>query len=73
MNKDVNTYVRGCTLCAISKPINYKICMYTPLLVPSNPWDSVSMDYTRGHKPHIFNFIGIYVSSIHSISSKEIN
>jgi hypothetical protein len=38
----------GCSLCATSKPSNRKLGLYTPLLVPSRPWESISMDFVGG-------------------------
>ena len=35
-------------MCAKSKPINRKVGFYTPLLVPSHPWESVSTDFVGG-------------------------
>jgi len=35
-------------MCAKSKPSNKKLGLYTPLLVPSRPWESVSMDFVGG-------------------------
>ena len=35
-------------MCAKSKPSNRKLGLYTPLLVPSHPWESVSMDFVGG-------------------------
>eukprot|EP00253_Pinus_taeda_P025300 PITA_25300 len=32
----------------ISKPSNRKIGLYTPLMVPSRPWESVSLDFVGG-------------------------
>ena len=48
MNESVSRYVRGCFLCATSKPSKIKLCLYTPLLVPSRPWESISMDFVGG-------------------------
>jgi hypothetical protein len=48
MNESVSRYVRGCLLCATSKPINQKLGLYTPLPVPSRPWESISMDFVGG-------------------------
>ena len=48
MNETVSRYVRGCTMCAKSKPNNTKLGLYTPLPVPSHPWESVSMDFVIG-------------------------
>jgi hypothetical protein len=48
MYENVSKYVRGCTMCAISKPSNRKLGLYTPLPIPSRPWESVSMDFVGG-------------------------
>ena len=48
MNETVSRYVRGCTMCAKSKPSNRKLGLYTPSPVPSHPWESVSMDFVGG-------------------------
>jgi hypothetical protein len=48
MHENVSKCVKGCTMCAIRKPSNRKIGLYTPLLVPYRPWESVSMDFVGG-------------------------
>jgi hypothetical protein len=48
MNESVSRYVRGCSLCATSKPSNRNLGLYTPLPVPSRPWESISMDFVGG-------------------------
>ena len=48
MNDTVSKYLEGCVMCAISKPSNINVGLYTPLLVPSCPWESVSMDFVGG-------------------------
>ena len=48
MNESVSQYVRGCSLCATSKPNNIKLELYTPLPAPSRPWESISMDFVGG-------------------------
>jgi hypothetical protein len=48
MNESVLRYVWGCSLCATSKPSNQKLGLYTPLPVPSRPWESISMDFVGG-------------------------
>jgi hypothetical protein len=48
MNESVSRYVRGCALCATSKPSNRKLGLYTPLPVPSRPWESISTDFVGG-------------------------
>ena len=48
MLESVSHFIKGCSLCAISKPSNRKLRLYTPLLTPSRPWESVSMDFVGG-------------------------
>ena len=35
-------------MCVKSKSSNRKLGLYTPLPVPSHPWESVSMDFVGG-------------------------
>ena len=48
MFDSVSHFIRGCSLCAISKPRNRKLGLYTPLLVPSHTWESILMDFVGG-------------------------
>ena len=48
MQETVAKYIRGCVMCATSKPSNRKLGLYTPLLVSSRPWESISMDFVGG-------------------------
>ena len=32
-------------MCATSKPSTRKLGLYTPLPIPSRPWESISMDF----------------------------
>ena len=48
MNETVSRYIKGCTMCATRKPSNRKLGLYTPLPIPSRPWESVSMDFVGG-------------------------
>ena len=48
MLESVSRFIKGCSLCAVSKPSNTKLGLYTPLFVPSRPWDGVSMDFVGG-------------------------
>jgi len=61
MNEIVSRYVRGCTICAKSKPSNRKLGLYTPLPVPSHPWESISMDFVGGlpksRKGHDYQYV----------------
>jgi hypothetical protein len=48
MNESVSRYVRVFSLCATSIPSNIALGLYTPLPVPSRPWESVCMDFVGG-------------------------
>ena len=48
MNEIVSRYIKGCIMCATIKPSNRKLGLYTPLPIPSRPWESVSMDFVGG-------------------------
>ena len=48
MNETVSRYVKGCAMCAKSKPNNRKLGLYTPLPIPSYRWESISMDFVGG-------------------------
>jgi len=48
MHETVSTYIKRCTLCAKNKPSNRKLGLYTPLPIPSHPWESVSLDFVGG-------------------------
>ena len=48
MNESVSHFIRGCYLCTTSKPSNRKLGLYAPLLVPSHPWERISMDFVVG-------------------------
>ena len=45
MKEIVTKYVKGCVMCSTCKPTNRKLGLYSPLLVPSHPWESISMDF----------------------------
>jgi hypothetical protein len=45
---DVARFIRRCVLCSTSKPANRKVGLYTPLPVPTRPWESISMDFLGG-------------------------
>ena len=61
MNKTVSRYVRGCAMCAKSKPNNRKLGLYTLLPVPSQPQGSVSMDFVgtlpKSRKSHDYLYV----------------
>jgi hypothetical protein len=48
MKAIVTNYVKGCVMCSTCKPTNRKLGLYSPLPVPSHPWESISMDFVRG-------------------------
>lgn len=61
MNETIYRYVRGCTMCAKRKPNNKKLGLYTPLPVPSDPWESVTMDFIealpKSRKGHDYLYV----------------
>jgi hypothetical protein len=48
MNESISKYIKGCVMCATSKFGNKKLILYMPLPVPSEPWESISMDFVGG-------------------------
>ena len=46
--KQVEKFIRTCSLCSQSKPSNRKHGLYQPLPIPSRPWESISMDFLSG-------------------------
>jgi hypothetical protein len=61
MNESVLEYVRGCSLCATSKPSNRKLGLYTPLPVPSRSQERISMDFVGGLPMYTKNHDYFYV------------
>ena len=48
MIESVSKYIKGCVMCSTSKPSNKRLGLYTPLPVPSRPWERISMDFVGG-------------------------
>jgi hypothetical protein len=48
MKEIITKYVKGCVMCSTCKPTNRKLGLYSPLTVPSHPWESISMDFVGG-------------------------
>jgi hypothetical protein len=48
MKEIVTKYVKGCVMCSTYKPTDRKLGLYSPLHVPSHPWESISMDFVGG-------------------------
>jgi hypothetical protein len=48
MKEIVTKYVKGCVMCSTCKPTNRKMGLYSPLPIPSHPWESISMDFVGG-------------------------
>ena len=61
MNESVSRYVRGCYVCATSKPSNKKLGLYTPLSFPSRPSEIISMEFVGGLPMSKKNHDYIYV------------
>ena len=48
MQEHVASFIRGCMLCCTWKPSKIKQSLYNPLLVPTHPWENISMDFVGG-------------------------
>jgi hypothetical protein len=48
MKEIVTKYVKGCVMCSTFNTTNRKLGQYSPLHVPSHPWESISMDFVGG-------------------------
>jgi len=48
MQPQVENFIRSCALCSQSKPSNRKHGLYQPLSLPSQPWESISIDFLNG-------------------------
>ena len=81
MIADINSYCDSCHTCKISKPNNQKLFgLLHPLLVPSRPWESISMDFVRpfpesksclGPFNMICTVICLLTGIVHIIPSKQ--
>ena len=64
MKNIVTRYVKGYVVCSVSKPSNRKLGLYTPLPIPSRPWESVSMDFVGGlplsRKGHDYLYVVVH-------------
>jgi hypothetical protein len=47
MKEIVTKYVKGCVMYSTCKQTNRKLGLYSPLPVPSHPWENISMDFVR--------------------------
>ena len=48
MRTNVHKFVDKCTICHLAKGKSQNTVLYTPLLIPNRPWDSISMDFILG-------------------------
>jgi hypothetical protein len=48
MKEIVTKYVNGCVMCSTRNPTSRKLGLYSPLHVPSHPWESISMNFVGG-------------------------
>lgn len=48
INEIVSRYVKGYSMCTTRKLSNRKLGLYTPLSIPSHPWEIISMDFVMG-------------------------
>ncbi|KAJ6990285.1 hypothetical protein NC653_018742 [Populus alba x Populus x berolinensis] len=67
--EDVARFVSGCVMCSTSKLANRKVGLYTPLPVPTRPWESISMDFLGGLPMTRRGNDYLYLASLNSIVS----
>jgi hypothetical protein len=48
MNETMPKYIKGSIMFATSKPRNKHFVLYTPLLVPSHPWETIPINIVGG-------------------------
>ncbi|GKC36230.1 putative reverse transcriptase domain-containing protein, partial [Tanacetum coccineum] len=48
LRRNVTRHVERCQVCQRSKGVSTNVGLYTPLPVPSSPWNDVSMDFILG-------------------------
>jgi hypothetical protein len=67
MQEDVARYIIGCILCCTNRPCNRKQVIYHPLSIPTQPWESISMDLLGGlpttRKGHEYLFVEVDLDS----------
>ena len=61
MKKEVRIFVEKYMVCQIAKGTTSNIRLYTPLPIPSKPWDSISMDFVLGLPRTRQGYDSIYV------------
>jgi hypothetical protein len=44
----ITKYVKGCVMCSTCNPTNIKLVLYSPLPIPSYPWESISIYFVGG-------------------------
>jgi len=61
MQEHVTRFIRGCMICCTRKPSNKKQGLYHPLLIPTRPWEIISMEFVGGllttRKGHAYLFV----------------
>jgi Integrase zinc binding domain len=50
--KDVHCYILRCRICHLAKLNSQNSSFYTPLRIPTAPWEDVSMNFVMGLPPN---------------------
>ena len=53
LGKDVTTVVKSCPVCQVAKGQARNTGLYTPLLVPKDNWEDLSMYFVLGRLEHV--------------------
>jgi hypothetical protein len=64
MKAIVTKYVKGRVMCSTCQPTNRKMGLYSPLPIPSHPWEIITMDFvgdlpmTKGGHDYLYGVVG---------------
>ena len=73
LKRDVRNIVAQCRVCAFAKQVKKNAGLYTPLPVPTRPWDDVSMDFVLGlprtvrHQDSIMVVVDHFLKMVHFV------
>ena len=73
---NIEVHIKSCIPCNSAKPTNHKLGRYTPLLVPTNPWECINMDFfssllMMNHQNLVFVVVDHFKKKIHYGCMKE--
>ena len=79
MEKDVQDVIKRCVICQMAKSHTLSQGLYTPLSVPSHPWEDMSMDFVLGlpwtqrNKDFVLVVVDCFSKMTHFITCNKTN